>query len=165
MFRLEEVTAIKFHLFQRLLSKKIKVQIMSRSSSINVATYKHKLNASKSANETIDNYLLKIKKQANICSFEDNSVDSILNLLIRDQFISGLGNPKIVEALLSAGSQNLQQTVDKAKVIVQAVDDAEALTKSSCNQSILTISKNNKYDDKNKCYTCGKFGHFQKNCR
>ena len=121
--------------------------------------------------ESVTQYLLRLKQLATPCDFSNTSVDTIPNQLIRDQFITGVLNKKIAEALLQAGDIKLADATKKATSVEQAEKDLQNLASAcvSSNNSVMTVTKENA--DKTvtekprvRCFSCQKFGHLAKDC-
>jgi len=119
--------------------------------------------------EDIPKFVGRLKNQADLCHFADESVDTITNLLIRDQFLRGLKNTRILEFVLSQGTMNLETTVNKAESLKQAVKDAEALIKEEKPFFNLFQKDRKSFSRVNTrevtCFKCNKRGHIAKECR
>ena len=124
---------------------------------------------------------MRLKRQASLCLFDDTSVDSLINQMVRDQFIRGVKSSKITEHILSSGNLTLNETVTKAEALKQAVADSEIICESK--KSILAVQSsssnfhNSRSMDRRRsnshrspsvksvvCFKCKKKGHIAKNC-
>lgn len=79
------------------------------------------------SNETINEYVSRLKNLVTTCSFNDDTIDTIPNQLIRDQLIIGIRNKKITEALLQQGDISLIEVIKKANAIEQTEKNISAL--------------------------------------
>ena len=121
--------------------------------------------------ESVTQYLTRLKQLAASCDFSNNAVDTIPNQLIRDQFLMGVSNKKITEALLRAGDIALADAAKKATSVEQAEKDMQNLaaagTPSSSAVMAVSVNSNKCNVPKNnvRCYTCNNYGHMAKECR
>ena len=51
----------------------------------------------KNNDEDLPSFLVYLRRPASACSFDDETVDTITNQFVRDQFIRGIGERKITE--------------------------------------------------------------------
>ena len=121
--------------------------------------------------ESVTQYLTRLKQLAASCDFSNVTVDTVSNQLIRDQFLIGVSNKKITEALLQAGDVKLAEAVKKATSVEQAEKDLQNL--AACNtptgSSVMAVASTDKKTDisksKLRCYSCNNYGHIAKDCR
>ena len=121
-----------------------------------VVIERHKFfNAKQLPNEVTSDYIVRLTTLAASCDFSNTTVDSIVNQLIRDQFITGVSNRKVTEALLEAGDISLNDAVKKANSIEQAAHDIGELLNTKESVFVRNVPV---------CYKCGKSGHIATNC-
>ena len=113
--------------------------------------------------ESLSAFLVRLKSSATNCDFDDIVVDTLVNQLVRDQYIRGITEMKIVESLLAQKDLTLAHAVEIAEGIDQASKDTQSLSHQG--NSLLAI---NRRDASNKseppanrsrdvvCHTCGK---------
>ena len=80
--------------------------------------------------ENLQQFLLRLKQQVKRCDFADITVYTLDNQLVRDQFVLGVNNPKIREALLKES----KLTLNKAEQIAHCTNTAE----TNCNKLMST---------------------------
>ena len=134
--------------------------------------------------EELNNYVLRLKQQASVCDFSYNSLDSVPNLLIRDQFLLGLKNTKVLENVLSQPPANLAETVSRSEAYNQAIKGAEVLNAKSHDTTMLHVkrfspgkqrgrfaapfshksSPRESMEKARQCFTCHRMGHLSKDC-
>ena len=130
----------------------------------------------------IASFIVRLRRQASLCEFENTDIDSVTNQLLRDQLIKGIKSPKLTEHILSAGNLSLKDTIARAEGMQQAINDSEQLTDNRHSvmhvneqdtRAINTFSRRNRSASRNthhrsnsrqRCYSCGKEGHMQKQC-
>jgi predicted aspartyl protease len=97
-----------------------------------VCIERHKfLSSRQMTNESVNDFVARLKSQASLCDFDSTTIDTVTNQLVRDQLIIGVNNKKISEALLEAGEVSLIDTVKKANAIEQAGKDLSSLNSQS----------------------------------
>jgi len=144
----------------------------------NILLERHKFFESKrESNEDLSTFLVRLRRLASTCAFEDDTVDTIPNQLVRDQFVRGIGNSKLTEHIFSFGSLTLEETVQKAEALHQATADTNTLAQN--NRPIMAFNnipfchkckRKGHYEkecqDKKplKCFTCNKIGHVSRDC-
>ena len=84
--------------------------------------------------ESLGDFLVRLKSQASSCDFGDSQVDTVFNQMVRDQFIRGVNDTKIAESLLATGMITLKEAIEKADCVKQAVEDSKE--KSHSNASL-----------------------------
>ncbi len=128
------------------------------------------------SDEEIQHFLVRLKQQVIKCNFSDDSVDTVDNQMIRDQFIKGLAHPKIRESLLKEEGLTLKKT----ELIAASINAAEMSNKDFDRKNdhlLLNCSKNQevrmpmKFRPRSSsrkrpvtCFTCRKPGHVAKDC-
>ena len=79
---------------------KIKQAILDHVQPVkSVCTERHKfLSSRQMTNESVNDFVSRLKNQASLCEFDSTKVNTVSNQLVRDQLIIGVGNKKISEA-------------------------------------------------------------------
>jgi len=85
-------------------------------------------NTIKDPEESIKSWASRLLKLAEKCNFEDHELDSVTNLIIKDQFLRGLNDPKLLEIIFTEADLDLQGTINRAESIVQASKDSASIT-------------------------------------
>ncbi|MEO0435034.1 MAG: RNase H-like domain-containing protein, partial [Cyanobacteria bacterium J06656_5] len=121
-------------------------------------------------NESINEYVARLKSLASVCSFDDDTIDTIPNQLIRDQLITGISNKKIVETLLQLGDVNLNEVVQKANAMEQTERNLYSL-KEELDHSTLHVNKvvcplnaTDSIKSRRFCEHCKRTGHTKDRC-
>ena len=141
-----------------------------------VCTERHKfLSSRQMTNESVNDFMSRLKNQASLCEFDCAKVDTVTNQLVRDQLIIGVTNRKISEALLQAGEISLVEAVKKANAIEQAGRDLSSLNhqsdsllavdrgpRQSCNDRAARSS--NMKPNRPFCSYCKRSGHTYEKC-
>jgi len=143
----------------------------------NVLVERHKFfEMKRNIDEDLSAFLVRLRRCANLCNFTDETVDTVVNTLLRDQFIRGINNKKLTEEILSKGELTLAETVKAAEGRLQAIADTEIISEAT--KHILTVDNvsnivcfkcketGHKANvcPKNKCFTCGRPGHQSNQC-
>ena len=90
----------------------------------NVVLERHRFfNARQDENESLSAYLVRLKTMSDSCNFTDNTVDTVPNQMIRDQYIRGMSSVKIAEQLLSQRDLTLAKAIEIAEGMAQAGKD------------------------------------------
>ena len=87
--------------------------------------------------ENVQEFGARLRGLASSCDFEDASVDSVTNQLVRDQLILGVSDSKITENLLQKGDISLEKTLHEASCIEQA---GRNLAEIRENQTIFAVA-------------------------
>jgi len=140
-----------------------------------VVVARHKFfSRTQGVSEDVASFVAHLKQLCYACDFNDTSIDSVENQLVRDVFVKGLANEKIAESLLKESNLSLIKSVDIAQAMEQAALDIKNLQQGS-NQNVMAIqnrrekpnySNNSKDNNRRKivCYACGGEGHIAKEC-
>lgn len=117
------------------------------------------------ANESISQFVSRLRGLASACDFEDTKVDSVKNQLIRDQFIVGVSNTKITENLLEAGDINLENALNKASSIDQAAKDVIEIS-GNVNSALFAVTNQQQRSSLKdvRCFRCQSLGHMIRDC-
>ena len=114
--------------------------------------------------ETFQSYLVRLRKQVKRCDFSDTSVDTPDSQLIRDQFIRGISNNTIRETLLKESNLTLAKTEQIANCAIAAQSNCKLFATTPHTEPVLHVNSTSPKSSFT-CYTCGKPGHFSKDCR
>ena len=57
-------------------------------------------NLSRETSEDIASFIVRLRRQASLCEFENTDIDSVTNQLLRDQLINGIKSPKLTEHIM-----------------------------------------------------------------
>ena len=74
-------------------------------------------------NESIPQYVVRLKQLSANCEFDNATVDSVTNQLVRDKLITGLRSKVMTEKLLEMGDVPLASAVNSATGIEKAYAD------------------------------------------
>ena len=109
---------------------------------VNVLIERHRFfELKRNVDEELSAFLVRLRRSANLCEFNVEKIDTIVNQLVRDHFIRGINNKKLTEEILSKGTLNLNDTVKAAEGRLQAIADTEFL--SAPNNQILSFNDRN----------------------
>ena len=118
--------------------------------------------------EDLSAFLVRLKAQAELCEFDDISIQSTRKQMIRDQYLRCVNDKKITEYLLTFNNLTLEDVVEKAEGLAQAQKDADSFSKTNENDQLLTFnvkkSVSTKYEN-TKCFRCNGFGHISRFCK
>lgn len=114
--------------------------------------------------ESINDYMAKLRELAEYCNY-----GAVLNDMLRDRLVCGVGNQEIQEALLAKGET---LTLDDAVKIAntkelskkQSVNIQQTVTANLVDRDILKVAYTDKSKTKEECYRCGYTGHRPDGC-
>jgi len=87
----------------------------------NVIVERHRFfNLQQLNTETLASFIVRLKKQSCLCNFNDISIDSVENQLIRDQLIRGTSSSTVKETLLKEPILSLKDTESRAASVLEA---------------------------------------------
>ncbi|KAK2557457.1 Uncharacterized protein P5673_020188 [Acropora cervicornis] len=119
-----------------------------------------------SEEETADQFMVRLRKQARHCDFGTS-----LNDNLRDQLIEKLTDFELKRKLLEQGNITLEEALDKARAWEAAGRQASNMTTSpplADGNSINVVKERQRMtnDERRKCYHCGREGHLarDRNC-
>lgn len=139
--------------------------------------------AKQNVDESVTQYVVRLKQLATSCDFSNTSIDTITNQLLRDQFITGVNSKKITESLLESGDITLNDAIKKANGIEQAAKDMSELSLSVKASAFAITQKSDEENSKSKyalrnsnnvhnmtqlevrCYNCHGLGHLSRDCK
>ena len=136
---------------------------------VNVVVERHQFfTMYQSPDESIQEYFVRLRKQVKRCDFNDVSLETLDNQLVRDQFICGTNNVKIRESLLKESNLTLAKTEQIANCAHAAEKNCNVISSSSQDKT-LHVRKvggsNNPPNSRPKyCTTCQREGHFSHDC-
>ena len=137
---------------------------------------RYKFSSCKQVNETVGQYINKLKTIATFCDFE-NFQERML-----DQFIAGMKSVNMKKKLLGEANLTFERAVELALAAEKAEEEAAQMNMSESDVNRVwenrkpnkfkasvvctrcTLSGHTKDNCKIKCFKCGKTGHVKKNC-
>ena len=156
----------------------------------NVTVERHNFfSMTQSETETVQQYMVRLKKQIQMCNFTDTEVDTIENQLLRDQFIRGVSSNHIRQKLLQETSLQLLKCEQIANSVVSAETDTKIIQNRT--ENVFYVTNKNNFNNKNykhqnrsysprsfsprnrsnsnssemkQCFTCNRKGHLSKDC-